>query len=548
MSTFQTYHEALLLNPKPRPFSHAVRRPEHDPVGLLSIESQDGANAECIHTHAREVVSSSDSMSCLKVPLNAATVLELTGQQYLHGYMNHRFGNESKSHQLVARARQFSSFILIVGNMIDGTTLDPKDAIIVQNKDELIIPLLMEELPTAKEFKDAIKGLSEEQQRFAKTYRAMQLASSVFGIAVIQIKPQLEVLLGLPADSLDKEMKLTQDLMELFIEYNVPSDMLSYNGYFEHDTPVADKISNVRDNVMGVMDVINAEKEKQLKEEKAKAEMAKERAVRSVANRFEDDLPCAGTALRGSSGAVAARSMGGSRMMKMKRSAADTATFGSTRAPMMAMARASHFRAPADAEYMCMSTEVCDDDMGGMTQAEGQMESPSATDHQTAPSSTDQGVDFTLIPQVLDKLIESSGGGSALRATTIKTGNTWVRNRQENLLTQPKKTNLSVDIIKKEKNKAFDLLDALSRSGSLAIAYSDLHVVVALTHCFDKDVMNTIIRDNVNPIEKLENSTLLLASAVHGLPPRELIRDVGELQRLEGSLPLLLQDENSSEV
>ena len=60
--------------------------------------------------------------------------------------------------------------------------------------------------------------------------------------------------------------------------------------------------------------------------------------------------------------------------------------------------------------------------------------------------------------------------------------------------------------------------------------------------------MNTIVRDNVNPIEKLENSTLLLASAVHGLPPRELIRDVGELQRLEGSLPLLLQDENSSEV
>eukprot|EP01083_Nonionella_stella_P079438 217969_1 len=211
------------------------------------------------------------------------------------------------------------------------------------------------------------------------------------------------------------------------------------------------------------------------------------------------------------------------------------------------MAMASHFRAPADAEYMCMSTEVCDD-MGGMTLLEGQIESPSATDNQTALLSTDQGVDFTLIPQVLDKSIESSGGGSALRATTIKTGNTWVRNRQENLLTQPKKTNLSVDIIKKEKNKAFDLLDALSRSGSLPIAYSDLHVVVALTHCFDKDVMNTIVRDNVNPIEKLENSTLLLASAVHGLPPRELIRDVGELQRLEGSLPLLLQDENRSEV
>ena len=107
--------------------------------------------------------------------------------------------------------------------MTDGSTLDPKDAIIVQNKvcnivqpcykmidfrywtfrftclawfvqDELLIPLLLEELPTAKEFKDAIKSLSPEQQRFARAYRKMQLASSVFGVCVIQIKPQLEAL------------------------------------------------------------------------------------------------------------------------------------------------------------------------------------------------------------------------------------------------------------------------------------------------------------------------------------------------------------------
>ena len=66
--------------------------------------------------------------------MSAATVLELIGQQYLHGYTNHRFGTSHKRHQLVARARQFSSFILVIGNMTDGSTLDPKDAIIVQNK------------------------------------------------------------------------------------------------------------------------------------------------------------------------------------------------------------------------------------------------------------------------------------------------------------------------------------------------------------------------------------------------------------------------------
>ena len=224
VATFVQYHEARLLSPKPLPFSHAIRRPEHYPVGLLTIESIDGDTPECIYTHTREVAATSS----LKAALNAATILELTGGQYLHGYMNQRFGNSHKQHQLIARARQFSSFILVVGNMIDGSTVDPKDAIIIHNKDELIIPLLLEEMPTAKEFKDAIQALSPEQQRFAKSYRSMQLSSSVFGVCIVQIKPQLEILLGLPANALDKEMKLTQDLMELFVEYQVPSDMLSY--------------------------------------------------------------------------------------------------------------------------------------------------------------------------------------------------------------------------------------------------------------------------------------------------------------------------------
>ena len=64
----------------------------------------------------------------------AATILKLSGKQFIHGYMNHRFGTNRKTHQLVAQARQFSAFILVIGTMTDGSTLDPKDAIIVQNK------------------------------------------------------------------------------------------------------------------------------------------------------------------------------------------------------------------------------------------------------------------------------------------------------------------------------------------------------------------------------------------------------------------------------
>ncbi len=123
---------------------------------------------------------------------------------------------------------------------------------------------MLEELPTAKEFKDAIKSLSPEQQRFAKAYRTMQLESSVFGVCVVQIKPQLEALLRLPPNALDKEMKLTQDLMELFIEYQVPSDLLSYNGTAD-DIAVEDQVSNVKEHVKSVMEVIEGEKEKHLK-------------------------------------------------------------------------------------------------------------------------------------------------------------------------------------------------------------------------------------------------------------------------------------------
>ena len=57
---------------------------------------------------------------------------------------------------------------------------------------------------------------------------------------VIRIKPQLEKVLRLVPDSLTKEIKLTQDLMELFIESQIPSDLLSYRGLVDVDSASRD--------------------------------------------------------------------------------------------------------------------------------------------------------------------------------------------------------------------------------------------------------------------------------------------------------------------
>ena len=56
-----------------------------------------------------------------------------------------------------------------------------------------------------------------------------KLAGTLFAVAVVQIKPQLERLLNLPNDALTKEVKLCQDLMSLFIEY-----VSSVHNFFEH--------------------------------------------------------------------------------------------------------------------------------------------------------------------------------------------------------------------------------------------------------------------------------------------------------------------------
>jgi len=146
--------------------------------------------------------------------------------------------------------------------------------------------------------------------------------------------------------------------------------------------------------------------------------------------------------------------------------------------------------------------------------------------------------DYTLIPGELDRKFEALDTDGALRPTIIDIGKVWTKKSQKSLLSQPTSATLDVPEQETERNKAFDLLDALSRSGCLAFDHASLHVVMASTHCFDKTLLNTVVQDNVNPIEKVERSTLIVATTIHGKPSEELVRPE-VLERVATYSPLL---------
>ena len=183
---FMTHHYRKIFASQyaPQPFCYAIRRPNHYPDGILSIENMKD-DMDPIQTMVRGY----SDVAMMQIPINAATTIDMDGPVYLHGWLSHRFASHGPRHfKLVGRARQFSSFLLMVGNMAGGDRFHPRDAIILQNKDEVTIPLLLNDIPSSKEFKDSISSLSPEQQRFATSFRAMQLEFSVFGICVVQLK------------------------------------------------------------------------------------------------------------------------------------------------------------------------------------------------------------------------------------------------------------------------------------------------------------------------------------------------------------------------
>lgn len=546
---YMNFHARKLFKPEylPKGFCYAIRRPDHYPEGTLSIETNENSSGNKLPLLT--TVRASVATSPMFFAINAATKISFFGQRYLHGCVLHRFSNQGTPDvSLVSRARQFSSFILLVGTILSKDEFKPTYATIIQNKDELIIPLLLETLPTPKEFADAIESLSPEQQRFCKAFRSMQLASSLFAVTIIQIKPQLEKVLNLPDDSLTKEIRLTQDLMEMFIKYQIPSDLLSFEG--APTMGVQEKLAAVKINVQAIQSMIESAKQQELKEaaeERVKLELSRAPPMEFQMAQPMRKMMTFGSASKGGGGG------GGVEKSAVSRSRAipDMTMISAPVADMMMQTSA----APQMESFAAPSAVVSQTSISSSTPTPTKIAEPAAVVPPTATSQIDSksqppppppltsglipAIDYTTLPTKLDSTLSELDTDHAVRSTIIKPSTQWLKNFQKGLLSKPTTMNMGDAEQKDHKSSAFDLLDALSRSGVLSVDQAELHVVLIATHCFDKTLVETVIQDNINPIEKVERSALIVASTIHAVPPLELIR-FEERARVETFTPSLL--------
>eukprot|EP00667_Euglena_gracilis_P010609 EG_transcript_10810 len=391
----------------------------------------------------------------------------------------------------------------------------------------------------------------------------MQLSSTLFGVLVVQVKPQLERLLRLPPDSLTKEIQLTQDLMDLFIRYQVPSDLLTACSEGEPVPSASEAVSRVKGHVKAMKKMIDAARKQELEEEaqrRMKRELEDRQAMAMQLEmdpqpRFLDEGGCeedeqcfCDSEMLEECAAPVRRAKGGSAMgpaarlvtslssAVRKAPAAPAPTEGGGRPgpppPVLPRPAPGGHGAPPPLVNHSSGPPSGSTDSPPAVQPLEEVEV-----HEGTPAAGGAGpmADYTRLPALLDAQFEALDVGSALRPTIITPGATWEKSSQAGLLSDMKKADVGAEEQKALRQQAMDLIDALSRSGTLAMADAQLHVVLAATHCFDQSLLDTVVQRNVNPVERVERSALIMAAAIHASPPAALLKPVQEARVREHS-------------
>jgi hypothetical protein len=573
-SNYMNYHYRKLYvsEYQPEPFSYAVRRSAlHSPEGSLRIESDyssiirsndtiasvsDGVRLEPVLTFSRPIISNSvnsyhdddNSNHGIEITLNATTKVRFRGEQCGHCWLLQSFSSSNQglqsslpNLQVVAQARQFSSFIVMIGRMASKEVFQPKHAFIVRNKDEWILPLLVDPIPTAKQFRDAIESLSPEQQRFAQEIRSMQLESTLFGVCIIQIKPQLERILCLGSDSLTKEIRLTEDLMTLFIDYQISPDLLSFDG--PEETSTIDRLNAVKNHVKAMMDMIAAAKQAAALSVGAQSTTTQSQPSAcfgavgfGTSSSFGfGSQPTTGFGAAPTSGSSSTRNFGAATTAASPFGAQSSMGFGLSSSPKFRSTPSVH-SSFGSTSFGSRPANSCETQPAPLASASTTLAPLIPTQNnpiqtQQEPSS-DNGMgsnysveyvgdmnviefDVTKLPSQLDKQFLLFDKENVVRPTILNIGKKWQKKSQTSLLGNSKDENVENEKQEKEKQAAFDLLDALTRSGALALEHGSLHVIIATTHSFDMSLMETVIRKNKNPIESVERTSLILTSNLY---------------------------------
>ena len=366
---------------------------------------------------------------------------------------------------------------------------------IIQNRDEVEVTLQISQMSSPGEFRDLISSLSPEMQRFAKAYRVKQLAGTLTAVAVIQIKPHLEQLLNLPEGSLTKEISLTQDVIKLLVEYQIPSDLISFDSSIMKSTTsigTLDKLEQVKQLVGHLMDMIESKLNDKLKSK------TRER-------KYYD-----GEALDGGARPATPSST--------PPSAPETGIFDSLFANQFHSA-SLHAESVGSSEiHHRAKTKTIP------TKNDDSKDSPNPTKTHEKPSLRVTAVDdFTTVPFRLESNMLQLDPKEAMKPSKITLSN-WQKHSRD-LFGKDSSVGLTEADLKLETDRAFDLIDSLTKTADLPLEDTEVHVFLTVTHDFEEVVLENVIKNNENIIESAEASLLVLASTIHGVKPSQLVKE-----------------------
>ena len=121
---------------------------------------------------------------------------------------------------------------------------------------------------------------------------------------------------------------------------------------------------------------------------------------------------------------------------------------------------------------------------------------------------------FMKIPEILDETFKDGNDHAVL----VNLSKIWEKRTTEFFIEDEvsEKSLLECDQ-EDERNSCFDLLDALTKSGTISISDATLQILIINNHAFDKNLIKTVIEDNLNPIESIKKSLFTLAKVLHNV-------------------------------